>query len=168
MFSLSRQLASKWLFNKPTTETTQSFGPNVVKHAHFTSLQNTALSAGPETTTAPEASKQSFSWTKQWYPVALTKDLDTYKPNAIKLLGKDLVLWKDGDSEWRCFDDVCPHRSRPQICIACFPLMLLLHRCPQNVSYGMLIPYQVRQSSPMTSHRHHPHCFEYCLSLLSG
>ena len=42
--------------------------------------------------------------------MALAKDLDADKPNAIKLLGKDLVVWKDGDSEWRCFDDVCPHR----------------------------------------------------------
>lgn len=82
--------------------------------------QCTALLAGPQVTEAPDASKQSFSWTKQWYPVALAKDLDTHKPNAIKLLGKDLVLWKDGDSEWRCFNDVCPHRL---VCIAWLSLM---------------------------------------------
>ena len=66
--------------------------------------------AGQETAPDHNASQSSFSWTKQWYPVALAKDLEADKPNAIKLLGKDLVVWKDGDSEWRCFDDVCPHR----------------------------------------------------------
>ncbi|KAL3160408.1 hypothetical protein ABBQ32_010732 [Trebouxia sp. C0010 RCD-2024] len=70
-------------------------------------------SSGQQTAPDHNASQHSFSWTKQWYPVALDKDLETYRPNAIKLLGKDLVLWKDGDSEWRCFDDVCPHRLVP-------------------------------------------------------
>lgn len=73
-------------------------------------LQCNCWYAGQETAPDHDASQKRYSWTKQWYPVALARDLETHKPNAIKLLGKDLVLWKDGDSEWRCFDDVCPHR----------------------------------------------------------
>ena len=27
--------------------------------------------------------------------------------------GKDLVLWRDGAGEWRCFADKCAHRNAP-------------------------------------------------------
>lgn len=70
-------------------------------------------SKGAETETTSTDSNQKFSWTKQWYPVSIVEDLETYKPNAIKLLGKNLVLWRDNDEQWRCFDDVCPHRLVP-------------------------------------------------------
>ena len=31
-------------------------------------------------------------------------------PYAFDLLGKRLVLWRDGEGQWRCFEDKCPHR----------------------------------------------------------
>jgi phenylpropionate dioxygenase-like ring-hydroxylating dioxygenase large terminal subunit len=32
----------------------------------------------------------------------------------VTLLGRDLVLWKDGNEKrWRCFIDSCPHRLAP-------------------------------------------------------
>lgn len=34
-------------------------------------------------------------------------------PYGFDLLGKRLVLWKDGQGEWRCFEDKCPHRLAP-------------------------------------------------------
>lgn len=70
-------------------------------------------SEGAEAAPSSSDSNASYSWTKQWYPVSLVDDLNTDKPNAIRLLGKSLVLWKDTDNQWRCFDDVCPHRLVP-------------------------------------------------------
>ncbi|MEM8807921.1 MAG: Rieske 2Fe-2S domain-containing protein [Cyanobacteria bacterium P01_G01_bin.38] len=55
----------------------------------------------------------SFQWAKQWYPVAVIEFLDPSRPHAIQLLGKDLVLWRDGSQTWRCFEDACPHRLAP-------------------------------------------------------
>ncbi|WP_198648453.1 Rieske 2Fe-2S domain-containing protein [Cyanothece sp. BG0011] len=57
--------------------------------------------------------EETFQWTKQWYPVAVIDHLDGSYPHQIQLLGKDLVLWQDGNNKWRCFDDVCPHRLVP-------------------------------------------------------
>jgi phenylpropionate dioxygenase-like ring-hydroxylating dioxygenase large terminal subunit len=54
-----------------------------------------------------------FQWTKQWYLVAVVDFLDPTHPHAIQLLGKELVLWRDGSSQWRCFEDFCPHRLAP-------------------------------------------------------
>ena len=39
--------------------------------------------------------------------------LHTDRPNAIALLGKDLVVWKDTAGKWHCFEDRCPHRLAP-------------------------------------------------------
>jgi phenylpropionate dioxygenase-like ring-hydroxylating dioxygenase large terminal subunit len=33
------------------------------------------------------------------------------RPWSVKVLGRDLVVWKDGNGEWRVFDDACPHRK---------------------------------------------------------
>ena len=56
---------------------------------------------------------EQFQWTKQWYPVAVVEFLDSSIAHAIQVLGKNLVLWRDGDKQWRCFDDACPHRLVP-------------------------------------------------------
>lgn len=65
---------------------------------------------------------EAFDWWKQWYPVALTRDLDSAVPTKVTLLGRDLVLWKEGAAAaagtgsspaWRCFIDRCPHRMAP-------------------------------------------------------
>ena len=29
------------------------------------------------------------------------------------MLGRNLVVWRDQQGEWRAFDDVCPHRLAP-------------------------------------------------------
>ncbi|PZD74138.1 3-ketosteroid-9-alpha-monooxygenase, oxygenase component [Acaryochloris thomasi RCC1774] len=60
-----------------------------------------------------ENEQEVFQWTKQWYPLAVTELLDPKKPHAVQLLGKDLVLWRDGDKQWHCFEDACPHRLVP-------------------------------------------------------
>ena len=56
---------------------------------------------------------EQFQWTKQWYPVAVVEFLDSSIAHAIQLLGKNLVLWRDGDKQWRSFDDASPHRLVP-------------------------------------------------------
>lgn len=63
----------------------------------------------------PEAADEqgSFSWTKQWYPVAIVEDLEVSKPTSVKLFGKSLVLWRDAAEVWQCFADTCPHRLVP-------------------------------------------------------
>ena len=57
--------------------------------------------------------EETFQWTKQWYPVAVVEFLDPSRPHAMQLLGKDIVLWRDGSGKWRCFEDACPHRLAP-------------------------------------------------------
>jgi phenylpropionate dioxygenase-like ring-hydroxylating dioxygenase large terminal subunit len=39
--------------------------------------------------------------------------LSTKKPNAIDLLGKELVIWRDNKGQWVCMDDQCSHRLAP-------------------------------------------------------
>lgn len=57
--------------------------------------------------------QEIFSWTKQWYAVHFVEELDTKRPHALKLLGKDLVLWCDSTGTWQCFEDWCAHRQAP-------------------------------------------------------
>lgn len=56
---------------------------------------------------------ETFQWTQQWYPVAVVEFLDPDKPHSFQLLGKNVVLWRDGSQQWQCFDDACPHRLAP-------------------------------------------------------
>ncbi|EDX87484.1 Pheophorbide a oxygenase family [Synechococcus sp. PCC 7335] len=57
--------------------------------------------------------EESFQWTQQWYPLAVADYLDPQRPHAMQLLGKDVVLWRDGTGTWRCFENACPHRLAP-------------------------------------------------------
>jgi phenylpropionate dioxygenase-like ring-hydroxylating dioxygenase large terminal subunit len=59
------------------------------------------------------AETETFQWAQQWYPVAVIEFLDPTKPHALQLLGKNVVLWRDGTQQWRCFVDACPHRLAP-------------------------------------------------------
>lgn len=54
-----------------------------------------------------------FDWKKAWYPLAVVEDLDDKGPSKLELLGEDLVAWKDGNGNWRVFEDRCPHRNVP-------------------------------------------------------
>jgi phenylpropionate dioxygenase-like ring-hydroxylating dioxygenase large terminal subunit len=46
-----------------------------------------------------------------WYPILQSKDLPSQQPLAIRRLGEDLVLWRDGQGTPRLFPDRCPHRG---------------------------------------------------------
>lgn len=39
--------------------------------------------------------------------------LQTDRPNPVMLLGVPMVVWRDGQGEWRVFKDQCPHRKAP-------------------------------------------------------
>src|SRR5690349_9899958 len=47
-----------------------------------------------------------------WYAVARSVDLAT-GPQAVRLLGTDLVLWHDRDGNAVAAPDRCPHREAP-------------------------------------------------------
>ncbi len=51
-----------------------------------------------------------FLWDQNWYPVIPLSYLDVSRPTALTLLDKNLVIWRDGNQQWRVMDDVCPHR----------------------------------------------------------
>ena len=52
-----------------------------------------------------------FNPIESWYPVFYVEDLDKLKPTPFTLLDRDLVIWWDNlASQWRSFDDRCPHR----------------------------------------------------------
>jgi phenylpropionate dioxygenase-like ring-hydroxylating dioxygenase large terminal subunit len=58
--------------------------------------------------------KEQFSFTKQWYPMAVVEFLDPKKPHPVQLMGKDLVMWQDVNTrKWNVFEDACPHRLAP-------------------------------------------------------
>ena len=46
----------------------------------------------------------------QWHPVALISDV-TDGPVGVRLLGEDLVLWRDAQGVAKAFVDRCPHRG---------------------------------------------------------
>mmetsp|Transcript_48579 Transcript_48579/g.128363 ORF Transcript_48579/g.128363 Transcript_48579/m.128363 type:complete len:553 (+) Transcript_48579:100-1758(+) len=56
---------------------------------------------------------EKFNWKKAWYPMDVIQDMDAGRPSKLQLLGEKLVAWKDGEGEWRVFEDRCPHRNVP-------------------------------------------------------
>ena len=49
----------------------------------------------------------------QWYVVAKSVQVKPGRPHAVKVLGRDLVLWRDGGGRLHCLEDYCPHRGAP-------------------------------------------------------
>ncbi|CAJ1367117.1 unnamed protein product, partial [Effrenium voratum] len=66
-----------------------------------------------EVTPKEAEEKQNYSWDQQWYPVLPLSMLEGSGPEPIKLLNRDLVLWKDDSGEWVCTGGICPHRLAP-------------------------------------------------------
>uniref|UniRef100_A0A803NGB3 Rieske domain-containing protein n=1 Tax=Cannabis sativa TaxID=3483 RepID=A0A803NGB3_CANSA len=51
-----------------------------------------------------------YDWTEEWYPLYLTKDVPDDAPLGLTVYHKQLVLYRDGSGELRCYEDRCPHR----------------------------------------------------------
>jgi hypothetical protein len=69
--------------------------------------------AGEENQEQQQNREEPFVWRDHWYPVSLIEDLDPSVPTPFQLLGRELVVWKDAQGEWRVFLDKCPHRLAP-------------------------------------------------------
>ena len=82
-----------------------------VKTVDFKRSQNRQAKT-PENLLTHEATK-TFQWTQQWYPVAVIEMLDPSRPHPVQVLGKSLVIWRDAQQRWHCFEDACPHRLVP-------------------------------------------------------
>jgi len=55
-----------------------------------------------------------FDCKEAWYPVHYLEDLDKSKPTPFTLLGENIVIWWDKQSNsWKAFEDKCPHRLVP-------------------------------------------------------
>ncbi|XP_011089144.1 protochlorophyllide-dependent translocon component 52, chloroplastic [Sesamum indicum] len=91
------------------------------KKANFkisTAISPTATSTveplSPDQEVEPEKMEEKFDWYAHWYPVVPLCDLDKRRPHAKKVMGIDIVIWWDrNESEWKVFDDSCPHRLAP-------------------------------------------------------
>ncbi|GMH41318.1 hypothetical protein BSKO_09228 [Bryopsis sp. KO-2023] len=77
-----------------------------------TQLDKNATQDVPDARQSVETDVEPLDWNKVWYPVAIESDLNPIAPKPIQLLGRDFVLWNE-NGEWRCFEDVCPHRLAP-------------------------------------------------------
>ncbi|KAF3446159.1 hypothetical protein FNV43_RR11338 [Rhamnella rubrinervis] len=51
-----------------------------------------------------------YDWTEEWYPLYLTRDVPDDAPLGLTVFDKQLVLYRDGTGELRCYEDRCPHR----------------------------------------------------------
>ena len=49
---------------------------------------------------------------RHWYAVARSADL-AREPAGVTLLGRDYVVWRDGDAAVVAAPDRCPHREAP-------------------------------------------------------
>lgn len=47
----------------------------------------------------------------QWHVVARAEDLNADKPRPMRLLGEELVLWRDGSGQVHAWKDYCGHRG---------------------------------------------------------
>ena len=47
---------------------------------------------------------------RYWHPVAATAELDDRPTKAVRLMGEDLVLYKDRSGTYGLIDKLCPHR----------------------------------------------------------
>ncbi|CAM9591100.1 unnamed protein product [Scytosiphon promiscuus] len=85
------------------------------KKATLPPLMSTTAPAdlGAVSEVEPSKKEEVFNWNKQWYPVLSLRDTDPGRAHAVQLLGKDLVVWRDKEERWSCFDDRCPHRAAP-------------------------------------------------------
>ncbi len=86
---------------------------------------------------------------------------DACRPHAITVLGRDFVVWRDQQGDWRAFDDVCPHRLAPLSGRRSFTLTLTL-----NLIVTLNFTCAVHLPAFHAEWHHHSvhwqHCFAKC------
>jgi len=80
-----------------------------VEPSAVSAVQEAAPASAPAPLPEPSSS-DAFKWAKNWWPVQAADTVDASRPQAIQLLGESLCLWRDGEGNWQCFKDACPHR----------------------------------------------------------
>jgi len=60
--------------------------------------------------TNEEERKGEYDWTEEWYPLYLTQNVPEDAPLGLTVFDKQLVLFKEGNGQLRCYEDRCPHR----------------------------------------------------------
>lgn len=62
----------------------------------------------------PRYEQATLGFKNYWYPVCFSKKLHKGKRKAVKLLGEELVIYRDpGSGDAHAFVDRCPHRGTP-------------------------------------------------------
>ncbi|XP_057957729.1 protein TIC 55, chloroplastic [Malania oleifera] len=51
-----------------------------------------------------------YDWREEWYPLYLTQNVPDDAPLGLTVFDKQIVLYRDGAGELRCYEDRCPHR----------------------------------------------------------
>lgn len=60
--------------------------------------------------TTEEERTGDYDWTQEWYPLYLTQNVPEDAPLGLTVFDKQLVLFKDANGQFRCYEDRCPHR----------------------------------------------------------
>ena len=51
--------------------------------------------------------------TGRWYPACKTVEVRDDRPHGVRITGRRMVLWRDGQGDIQCIEDHCPHRGAP-------------------------------------------------------
>ncbi|KAI3866780.1 hypothetical protein MKX03_008888 [Papaver bracteatum] len=54
--------------------------------------------------------KAEYDWEQEWYPLYLANDVPEDSPLGLTVFDKQIVLYKDGNGDFQCYEDRCPHR----------------------------------------------------------
>ena len=46
-----------------------------------------------------------YDWTEEWYPLYLAKDVPEDAPLGLTVFDKQVVLYRDGNGELKCYED---------------------------------------------------------------
>jgi len=76
----------------------------------FTSKAATSSPPDSSPTAVEDDTEEKFNWFKNWWLVQIVDNLETDRPNKIKLLNRDFIVWKGHSGEWIAMDDECPYR----------------------------------------------------------
>jgi pheophorbide a oxygenase len=112
-FCLSSRGASTITTTATTTTTTATRLGQVASTSapEFTTIVNPTDDDDTEEDDKQQEKIRPFH--QNWWPVTTLDAIDPTRPNAVKLLGMDLVLYQSSDNEWSCLEDRCAHRFAP-------------------------------------------------------
>ncbi|CAL1353055.1 unnamed protein product [Linum trigynum] len=51
-----------------------------------------------------------YDWTEEWYPLYFARDVPDDAPLGLTVFDKQVVVYRDGEGQFRCYEDRCPHR----------------------------------------------------------